>query len=69
MLSDELKKWGESHKQISSKEIVDAAEERMNQIKELWANSPSDDCDGREVLYREYRGIYHALNELTRSWR
>lgn len=69
MLSDELKKFGESNKQVTSRDIVEAAERRMQNIMEMWANSPSGDYDGREELYREYRGIQHALSELTRSWR
>jgi hypothetical protein len=68
MLDEELKKFSESNRQLSSKQIVDACVRRMETLKGMWAASPSDDRDGREEYYREYRGIVHALNELVRVW-
>jgi len=68
MTSDELKKFSESGRQLSSRQIVDACTRRMETLKSMWAASPSDDRDGREEYYREYRGIVHALNELVREW-
>jgi hypothetical protein len=68
MLPEEVKRFRDSNRQLSSKQIVDACERRIETLKSMWASSPSNDRDGREEYYREYRGIVHALNELVRGW-
>lgn len=68
MLSDRVKQFAEARRQISSKDIVDKAVNRMDLLKEQWASTNSEDKEKREEIYREFRGIIHILDELVRNW-
>ena len=66
MLSD-IEKFGQSGKQITSAELVEAMEKSIKTIHTMWETSPSKDSVGREECYRQVKGIEMVVMQLIRE--
>jgi len=64
---DSVKTFAESNKSIKASALVKAVEQAVTQIHSQWENSPSDDAEGRERLFREISGIRMGMLRVIRS--
>ena len=66
---NEFTKFRESGRQISSAELVDAVEAKINLLHSAWETSLSEDSDGRDRCYLQIQGIKTVMIELiTENW-
>jgi len=63
----EISDFKNSNLTVSAHELIEATEKAVNIIHTQWENSPSEDVDGREDLYREIRGIRMGMLRLIRN--
>lgn len=63
MLFD-IEKFKQSHKTVTSGQLVDAYLSVRDRLHAAWEDSLSDDGDGRESLYRQLKGLDAVIIEL-----
>ena len=69
MSHNEFTKFRESGRQISSAELVDAVEAKINLLHNAWETSLSEDSVGRDRCYLQIQGIKTVMIELiTENW-
>ena len=64
MIESQLKKFSESGKQISAKDLCRAVEEVKELVYKQWYTSLSKDSEGREECFRQLKGIDTVMGKL-----
>lgn len=68
MLEEQVKKFGESGRQFTSKEIVAAYNRLRERLSKGILMTMSEESEKRENLYRQIRSLDALLDELVSVW-
>ena len=63
----DINTFKDSNLTVSAHELIKATEDAVDTIHSQWENSPSEDVDGREDLFREIRGIRMGMLRVIRN--
>ena len=63
----DVKDFASSNRSISAADLIKAVEDAVQTIHTLWENSPSDDADGRDELYKQVSGIRMGMLRVIRN--